>query len=417
MYDGSYKNTGTATPTLSNADIHSAATLIVKADGAVLDGKLNLGGTVNTTVERTDYVEIEVTDPDTGSSYTDWQPVKKNNAVANASTLTVNFDLTERNGKETDAMIDKLANLQGAKLGTITVKADQTKGTYQLAGGAANFNKTITVRAGGNDLGTVSAGGAAVSYKGLYYTLKLNNAALSLTVSATAPKPEKPTVTASTTALTNKSVTLTANFSASTRTKQYSTDKKNWKAYSSGISVSANGTYYFRGLDSSGNASDITEYKVTNIDMTAPTKPTVTASTTAATNKNITLTATFSADSSKKQYSTDNKTWKTYSKALTVTANATYYFRGVDAAGNISPVATYKVTNIDKAAPARPKVAADITKTTNQNVTLTATFSADCEKKQYSTDNATWKTYSKALTVKANATYSAWHHQKPYKPS
>ncbi len=39
-------------------------------------------------------------------------------------------------------------------------------------------------------------------------------------------------------------------------------------------------------------------------------------------------------------------TWKTYSKALAVKANGTYYFRGVDAAGNASKVASVKVANI-----------------------------------------------------------------------
>ena len=39
-------------------------------------------------------------------------------------------------------------------------------------------------------------------------------------------------------------------------------------------------------------------------------------------------------------------TWKTYSKALSVKANGTYYFRGVDAAGNASKAKSVKVTNI-----------------------------------------------------------------------
>jgi len=60
----------------------------------------------------------------------------------------------------------------------------------------------------------------------------------------------------------------------------------------------------------------------------------------------VTLTATFSSDSKKKQYSTDNATWKSYSKALTVKANATYYFRGIDKAGNISKVVSQEVSNI-----------------------------------------------------------------------
>ena len=144
--------------------------------------------------------------------------------------------------------------------------------------------------------------------------------------------------------------------------------------------------------------------KVTNIDKTAPGVPTLKASTTKTTNKNVTLTVNFGKDAAKKQYSTDNKKWKTYSKALSVGKNATYYFRGVDAAGNVSKVKSIKVANIDKVAPAAPTVKASSTKAA-KSITVTATFSKDTAKKQYSTDNKSWKSYSKSLTVKANGTY------------
>ena len=101
-----------------------------------------------------------------------------------------------------------------------------------------------------------------------------------------------------------------------------------------------------------GNVSDVTSYAVTNIDKTAPSKPTATASTTAPTNQNVTVTATFSSDTKTKQYSTDNQTWKTYTSGVVMSANGTVYFRGKDAAGNVSEVTSYAVTNIDKAAPA-----------------------------------------------------------------
>ena len=158
--------------------------------------------------------------------------------------------------------------------------------------------------------------------------------------------PKAPTVKASTTAATNKNVTLTATFGSDSAKKQYSTDKATWKTYSKAISVGSNGTYYFRGVDAAGNVSSVTAYKVSNIDKTAPDAPTVKASTTKATNKNVTLTATFSSDSAKKQYSTDKTTWKTYSKAISVGKNGTYYFRGIDAAGNASTVKGIKVANI-----------------------------------------------------------------------
>jgi Ca2+-binding RTX toxin-like protein len=157
MYEGS-KDPGTAAPKLSNADVHYSATLIVNCDGAVLDGTLNLGGLVTTTATRYEYVEVEVTDPDTGDTYTDWQRIEKNNAVAVANTLTVNFDLTERDGSDEDAMIDNLANLAGATLGTVTVSADQAEGKYVLAQGAEDFTGTLTVKCGDEVLGNLGVG-------------------------------------------------------------------------------------------------------------------------------------------------------------------------------------------------------------------------------------------------------------------
>ena len=217
--------------------------------------------------------------------------------------------------------------------------------------------------------------------------------------------PAAPMVKASTAALTNQNVTVTAAFSLDSAKKQYSLDNEAWQNYSGALTATENASYYFRAIDAAGNISNVTEYTVTNIDKTAPDAPTVKAGTTAMTNKDVTVTATFSKDSAQKQYSTDDKTWKTYSKVLTATKNATYYFRGIDAAGNVSSVAVYEVANIDKAPPAKPAVKASTTKATNQDVTITATFAEDCAKKQYSADNKTWKTYTAALTAAKNATY------------
>ena len=217
--------------------------------------------------------------------------------------------------------------------------------------------------------------------------------------------PNKPTAKASTTKPTNKNVSITATFSTDSAKKQYSTDNKTWLNYSAAVSVAKNGTYYFRGIDAAGNVSKVTSIKVNNIDKVAPNAPKLKASTTKPTNKNVTVTATFSKDSAKKQYSTDNKTWQTYGKGISVAKNGTYYFRGIDAAGNVSKVASIKVANIDKVAPNAPTVKASTAAPTNKNVTVTATFSSDSAKKQYSTDNKTWKNYSAAVSVANNGTY------------
>lgn len=169
-------------------------------------------------------------------------------------------------------------------------------------------------------------------------------------------KPTVSNIKVSTTAATNKNVTLTATFSdnVGVASSQYriGSDGK-WISYpSGGVTVTKNSTVYFRATDTSGNVSTVASYKVTNIDTTAPSKPTITVSTKKTTTKPVTVTAKFSSDSTKKEYSTDGKTWKTYSSALTFNANGTAYFRGTDAAGNVSAVASYTVSNIKGSAPA-----------------------------------------------------------------
>ena len=160
----------------------------------------------------------------------------------------------------------------------------------------------------------------------------------------------------STTAPTNKAVTVTATFSddVSLASSRYRIgDSGSWKEYpSGGVSVTKNATVYFQAVDTAGNKSAVASCKVTNIDTTAPSKPTITVSTKKKTTNPVTVTAKFSSDSFKKEYSTDGKTWKTYSGALTFNANGTAYFRGTDEAGNVSAVATCTVSNIEGSAPA-----------------------------------------------------------------
>ena len=156
----------------------------------------------------------------------------------------------------------------------------------------------------------------------------------------------KPTAKADVTKPTNKNVTVTATYSSDTVIKQYSLDNATWQDYTAGVTMSDNGTVYFRGIDSAGNVSDITLYKVSCIDRTAPIKPIAMASTKEVTNQSVTVAASFSLDSTVKQYSLDNTTWQSYTGGVTMSKNGTVYFRGIDAAGNISAVTSYTVNNI-----------------------------------------------------------------------
>ena len=258
----------------------------------------------------------------------------------------VDFDISGLSAGNT-ALINNLSRVVGAPTFTVTVSESQAFGTYSLAEGAANFTDYVAViNAVGDVLDWVCVGESG-NYEDRDFTLVNNSDKLSLTVSKAVEKaPEVLSVTADLTASTNKNVTVTATYSTNTATKQYSLDNKTWQAYTTGVTMTQNGTVYFRGLTKSGKVSEIKSYQVTNIDKVAPAKPTAKANVTTSTTGSVTVTATFSNDSAQKQYSTDNKTWKTYTSGVVFTKNGTAYFRGIDAAGNVSTVTSYKVSNI-----------------------------------------------------------------------
>jgi len=215
--------------------------------------------------------------------------------------------------------------------------------------------------------------------------------------------PVAPTATADTTP-TNQNVIVRATFSDDSVNRRYSTDNKLWLAYDemAGVVMSDNGSVYFRGTDAAGNDSKVTEYEVTNIDREPPVAPTATADVTTPTNQNVTVTATFSSDTTEREYSLDNQTWTPYTTGVEMTDNGTVYFRATDAAGNVSDVTAYEVANIDRTDPAKPVAYADITSPTNQNVTVSATFADDSVEKQYSLDNSTWKDYTSGIVLSQN---------------
>ncbi len=112
--------------------------------------------------------------------------------------------------------------------------------------------------------------------------------------------------------------------------------------------------YQVQAYDAAGNKSEWSTAQTFEIqDIIAPTISNILPSTTAPTNRNITLKAEF-ADNvgiTLQQYRLgENGQWLDYAGAVTVTENTTVYFRAADAAGNVAE-AQYTVTNIDKNAP------------------------------------------------------------------
>ena len=189
--------------------------------------------------------------------------------IANGATVSayagsvIDFDISGVSPGNT-ARVNNLSLIGGSPDYTVTVSATQVVGTYRLAGGAAGFDRIITISSDtGDTLGVISVGGELDDGRYIY-SLALVKGVLSLTVADITP-PEAPTASADITGPTNGSVTVTATFSADTATKQYSLNGDTWQNCTAGVVMSVNGMVYFRGIDAAGNISNVTGCAVTNI--------------------------------------------------------------------------------------------------------------------------------------------------------
>ena len=97
-----------------------------------------------------------------------------------AADTEIIFDLTNRS-LEDDYMIDDISLLSGTPTYTITVAADQIKGTYKLALGASSFEGTISIKDNTTYYGTLSLT-QGVTYNGNHYSLLQNGDALELII-------------------------------------------------------------------------------------------------------------------------------------------------------------------------------------------------------------------------------------------
>ena len=103
--------------------------------------------------------------------------------VSAAEGATVDFDLTRTSAGATGALLSNLSLISGTPNYSLTVDGTQSVGSYKLAGGAAGFSKTLTVKdSAGTELGTITVDGDAVGYNGKLYGLKLTDGTLSVLV-------------------------------------------------------------------------------------------------------------------------------------------------------------------------------------------------------------------------------------------
>ena len=133
--------------------------------------------------------------------------------------------------------------------------------------------------------------------------------------------------------------------------------------------------------------------------------PTVMVSTTELTNKDVIVSAVFAGNSILNEFSYDGENFEEYTTAITVKENTDIIFRSkkIFDGEEIFNSTTVSVNNIDKD---KPTCIVTLSETlpTNNDVTLTAKFSADAVVKQYSFDGKNYVDYTKAITLKSNAT-------------
>ena len=220
--------------------------------------------------------------------------------------------------------------------------------------------------------------------------------------------PDVPVVSAEK-ADTFEGVLVSAAFSKDSVTQEYSFEGKKWIPYEGPITVTESSTVVlFRATDAAGNES-YSEYKEENFpsgDDDGLNAPIARPSTTELTNSDVYVTAIFDSDAAVNQFSTDGQNWEEYADGINgipFAENGTVSFRSLDAAGSVSPITTYNVTNIDKTPPDAPVISVQ-TADTFDGVFLSATFSKDSVVQEYSFEGKKWIPYEGAITVTESGT-------------
>jgi len=162
--------------------------------------------------------------------------------------------------------------------------------------------------------------------------------------------PSNPTFSVSSTVPTNQNVTVTIGFSSDSTTKQYKIGgSSTWTSYTIPVILTSNNTVYAKACDSAGNWTPEENLTLSNIDTTAPEKPTINVSTAKLTDLPVTVVINFSLDSAIKQYKIGPiGSWIDYTGPIALSINNTIYAKSSDALGNWSSEASYVVTNIVK---------------------------------------------------------------------
>ncbi|MBR7143981.1 MAG: C10 family peptidase [Lentisphaeria bacterium] len=350
--DGGYYynnlNTFAATVKGSVMTAGSADDAVVLKNNSALFGDLNLGSGSNTlTVES-------------GSIFY---------GGFSGSNLTVNLTI---NSADTGAMLVMTSTGESAFLTATNSLLNVTVDTNNIAGGAYTLyagtqieNIKINLTIGDKSYGTLQMGDTISNedYKLVYNAasgeIKLAYSIAPATVDSINSEPTKEL---DEDGLTNGDVIVTAEFSENTTEKWYKIGENGtWQLYEdSGVRVTENAIVYFKAVNAAHEESEILSTEITCIDKTPPPALEITPSETEWTNRNVTSTADFPANTTVPddftyiKYSIDGgKTWQDYTIGVSVVefeSNATVIFRAYDKRDNYKE-SRYDVTNIDKVKP------------------------------------------------------------------
>ena len=180
----------------------------------------------------------------------------------------VNFDLSAVSPGAA-ARVNVLSRITGTPVYAITVSGTQAKGVYKLAGGAAKFSGTISVRNEAGDVFGELKMKKTLAVSHAAYKLKLDGEDLTLTVVENKP-PTVKKIKADITKPTSRDVVVTAVFADDVGLAEslYRIGEDGeWTAYGKkGVTVTENATVFFKAVDIGGNESEIGVCEVTNID-------------------------------------------------------------------------------------------------------------------------------------------------------
>ena len=253
-------------------DVLGTATALEISDGRVMVG--SLGSASGAVVHSGGQLFVS-----TGGTLTGQVTIGKGATVTMSAESELLFDISGRAPNTSIELLNDLSQINGTPDYVITASEGQLDGQYYLARGVSSFLDTITVQGANKDyLGTLTVG-ETLTVGNAQYQLTLDNNILALNYTRIATidsiVPTVGDIKANTTEPA-QSVTVTAVFSDNVGVK-YSLyrigDDSSWLDYIDGVTVTENGTVFFKAVDTSGNESEVASYKVSNIDRGAPSIP------------------------------------------------------------------------------------------------------------------------------------------------